>query len=259
VFGNPDISPEFTVQYEFGYKHAITQDLGLDFTVFYKDIRDLLGVEFISTYAAGEYARLTNVDFGNVRGLTLALDRRALGPLTASMDYSWQIAEGNSSDPRETATRAENDEDPRPRLVPLNWDQRHTLNLTLTLFQPDSWTGSAVLRAVSGQPYTPEIPSGATGALEANAGRKSNALVVDLRGERSLAWPKGLRVFGRVFNLFDTRAFNGFVFSDTGSPDYTREASTRLAQLADPTRFFAPRRIEIGVSASGFLSGGGSR
>ncbi|MEO5619111.1 MAG: TonB-dependent receptor [Candidatus Eisenbacteria bacterium] len=256
VFGNPDISPEFTVQYEFGYKHAISEDLGLDFTVFYKDIRDLLGVEFISTYAAAEYARLTNVDFGNVRGLTLALDHRALGRLSASMDYTWQLADGNSSDPRETATRAENGEDPRPRLVPLNWDQRHTLNLTLTLSEPQRWTASSVVRAVSGQPYSPETLSGATGALEANSGRKANALLVDVRGERTLARTRDLKLFGRVFNLFDTRAFNGFVFNDTGSPDYTRQPATRLEVLADPMRFQAPRRIELGISASGFLSGG---
>jgi outer membrane receptor protein involved in Fe transport len=258
VFGNPDISPEFTVQYEFGYKQAITEDLGLDFTVFYKDVRDLLGVEFISTYAAGEYARLTNVDFGNVIGLTLAIDRRALGPLTTSLDYTWEIAEGNASDPRETATRAEAGQDARPRLVPLNWDQRHTLNLTFTVVEPQRWMASTVVRAVSGQPYTPEISTAFTGILESNSGRKPNALLVDLRGERTLSQGHDLRLFGRVFNLFDTRFFNGFVFNDTGSPDYTRTSSSTQSTLADPSRFQAPRRFEVGVAIGGFLSGGGS-
>ena len=82
---------------------------------------------------------------------------------------------------------------------------------------------------------------------------------VDLRGERSMSRGHDLRLFGRVFNMFDTRAFNGFVFNDTGSPDYTRSSSTSLGTLADPTRFHAPRRVEVGISAGGFLSGGGSR
>jgi len=259
VLGNPDIRPQFTAQYEFGYKQALTPDFSADFTVFYKDIRDLIGVEFISTYAAAQYARLTNVDFGNVKGVTLALDHRALGRLSATLDYTWQIADGNASDPRETATRAENGADPRPRLVPLNWDQRHTLNLTLTMIEPDRWTASAILRGVSGQPYTPSTSavSGATVAiLESNSARKPNGVMIDLRGERTLARSRNLRCFARVFNLLDTRSFNGFVFDDTGSPDYTRTPSTRLAQLADPTRFQAPRRIEVGLSASGFLAGG---
>ncbi|TPW13234.1 MAG: TonB-dependent receptor [bacterium] len=86
VLGNPDVGPEKTIQYEFGYKHAVSPDIGLDFNIFYKDIRELLGVEFVSTYNGAEYARLTNVDFGDVVGFTLALDHRRLGPLNAGFD-----------------------------------------------------------------------------------------------------------------------------------------------------------------------------
>ena len=34
-----------------------------------------------------------------------------------------------------------------------------------------------------------------------------------------------MSLFARVFNLFDTRYFNGAVFSSTGSPYYTRFAA----------------------------------
>ena len=79
VLGNPDVKPERTVQYQFGYKQAVNAWLGVDVSVFYKDIRDLLGVEFIDTYNGAEYARLTNVDFGNVTGFTVALDQHQVG------------------------------------------------------------------------------------------------------------------------------------------------------------------------------------
>ena len=73
------------MQYQFGYKQAITPDLGLELSsTFYKDIRDLLGVEFITTYNDAEYARLTNVDFGSVVGLHA--DRwtsASIGPLSS--------------------------------------------------------------------------------------------------------------------------------------------------------------------------------
>ncbi|TFG85751.1 MAG: TonB-dependent receptor, partial [Gemmatimonadales bacterium] len=131
VLGNPDIRPEQTVQYQFGYKQAVTEWLGVDLNLFYKDIRDLIGVEFISTYNDAEYARLTNVDFGNVSGFTISLEQRRRGLISTALDYTWQKALGNSSDPRETATRAEAGQDPRPRQVPFNWDQRHALNLTV--------------------------------------------------------------------------------------------------------------------------------
>ncbi|MDZ7267745.1 MAG: TonB-dependent receptor [candidate division KSB1 bacterium] len=254
VLGNPDIKPERTVQYEFGYKHAITEFLGLDFSVFYKDIRDLLGVEFVSTYAAAEYARLTNVDFGSVLGFTLSLDQRRLGPVSTMLDYTWQRAMGNSSDPRETATRAAAGEDPRPRQVPLNWDQRHTLNTTITLDQPRHYALSTVIRFGSGQPYTPEIGSGFGADLEANSGRKPAFVLVDLRAEKFFRLANlDCSVFGRVFNLLDARFSNGFVFSNTGSPDYSLNPVADRVTLANPQRYYPPRRIELGLTVNAGL------
>lgn len=251
VLGNPDIKPERTVQYEFGYKQAITPDIGLNFNIFYKDIRDLLGVEFVSTYAAAEYARLTNVDFGNVIGFTVSLDQRRLGPISTFIDYTWQRAMGNSSDPRETANRAAAGEDPRPRLIPLNWDQRHTLNATFIVEKPESYSVSAILRYGSGQPYTPSIKSGFGGELEPNSGRKPSFFRADLRAEKYFHFKlMKMSVYLRILNVFDTRFVNGFVFSDTGSPDYTLDPIGQQAVLADPGRYYPPRRVELGLTFS---------
>lgn len=248
VLGNPDVRPERTVQYELGYKYAVSDRIGADLNVFYKDIRDLLGVEFVSTYNGAEYARMTNVDFGNVVGFTLALDQRQFELLSATLDYTWQLAEGNSSDPRETATRAEAGEDPRPRLVSLNWDQRHTFNLTAQLERPQTWSACLILRAVSGQPYSPILEAGFGNGLETNSGRKPAAMTVDLRAERYLGWSgRGLSIFARVFNAFNARYFNGMVFNSTGSPDYSRFPATDRNSLADPGRYYTPRRVEVGI------------
>ncbi len=255
VIGNPDVKPERTVQYQFGYKQAVTEWLGVDVSAFYKDIRDLLGVEFVSTYNGAEYERLTNVDFGNVIGFTLSLDQRKLGWVTSTVDYTWQLAQGNSSDPRETATRAQAGEDPRPRLVPLNWDQRHTLNLTVDVAWPHQLSTSAVLKVASGQPYTPVLSAGFAGGIETNSGRKPSGLVLDVRGERPVDLGQiGLTAFARVFNVFDTRFFNGPVFNSSGSPYYSRYPAADLPTLVNPTRFYPPRRIEVGVTLNGHAS-----
>jgi outer membrane receptor protein involved in Fe transport len=249
VLGNPDIRPEKTVQYQFGYKQAVTEWLGVDLNLFYKDIRDLLGVEFISTYNDAEYARLTNVDFGNVSGFTVALEQRRRGLISTALDYTYQMARGNSSDPRETATRAEAGQDPRPRQIPFNWDQRHTLNLTLMVSRPSVFSVSSIVRVASGQPYTPAIASGFGGSLGPNSGHKPTGMVVDVRGEKSVRLGGlGANAFARVFNLFDTRFFNGFVFDNSGSAEYSRYPGTDRVQLANPTRFYGPRRIELGIT-----------
>jgi outer membrane receptor protein involved in Fe transport len=253
VMGNPDIKPEQTIQYQFGYKHAITYDLGLDLTVFYKDIRDLLGVEFISTYNDAEYARLTNVDFGNVYGFTLELNQRNFGILSTTLNYTWQKAEGNASDPRETATRAEAGEDPRPRLVPFNWDQSHTLNFVAALNKLENWSSSLIVKVASGQPYTPLVEAGFQGSLESNSGRRPGGVIVDLRGEKYFRLVGlGMGVYGRIFNLFDARYFNGFVFNSTGSAFYSRFPVADEVALNDPTRFYTPRRIELGLTFKRF-------
>ena len=255
VLGNPDIKPERTTQYEFGYKQALTENLGLDVNMFYKDIRDLLGVEFISTYTNAEYARLTNVDFGNVLGFTIALDQRRVGILSSSIDYTWQRAQGNSSDPRETATRAEAGQDPRPEQLPLNWDQQHTLNATLGASRPNNFSLSAIVRYGSGQPFTPSVLSFLVSNLERNSGRKPSFVLVDLRAEKFFKLAgMNLSLFARGFNLLDARfAFGGFVFSNTGSPDYSLNPAGDQGTLLNPLRYYAPRRIEVGLTINSSL------
>jgi hypothetical protein len=190
---------------------------------------------------------LANVDFGEVIGVTLALDHRQLGPVQMHLDYTWQDAQGNSSDPYETATRARNNDDPRPRVIPLNWDQEHTFNLSLSMHNPKVYSASAILRVASGQPYTPQIAADAD--LATNSGRKPYGLLLDLRGERLFSvGRRRMSVFGRVFNALDSRYFNGAVFESTGSPYYSRFPGADEVALQDPFRFYEPRRIEVGLT-----------
>lgn len=249
TMGNPDLRPQLTVQYEGGLKQAFSQIFGGELTVFYKDIRDLLGAEFISTYAAADYPRLTNIDFGSVYGFTLAFEMRKLGPLTASVDYTMQYARGNASDPYETANRAAAGKDPRPRDIPFGWDQRHTLNFTAVYLQPNDYTVSAILRFGSGMPYTPAIGTGFNADLETNSGRKDGYAILDLRAEKYFELPFiNLSVFARMTNVLSTNFVNGFVFANTGSPDYSVNSFADRASLLNPGRFYEPRKIEIGIS-----------
>lgn len=249
VMGNPNLRPEFTIQYEFGLKQSVADFLGVQLSFFYKDIRDLLGVEFISTYTAAEYARFANADFGSVTGFTLSLFQRNIGNFNTSVDYTLQYAQGNSSDPRETANRAAAGADPRPRDLYFGWDQRHTLNLSSIYAVPDDFSVSAILRFGSGQPYTPEIGTGFNANLETNSGRKDSYFLLDLRAEKYFNLDFiNLSVFLRMFNVLNTNFVNGFVFNSTGSPDYTLNPASNRAALYDPSRYYQPRRIEFGIS-----------
>ncbi len=251
VMGNPDIKPEFTTQYEFGFKEQFGGFLGVDLSTFYKDIRDLLGVEFIDTYADSRYARFTNVDFGSVVGFKLSIDQRFTPSFLVSVDYTYQNAVGNSSDPRETADRAAAGQDSRPREEPFDWDQRHTLNIAATYAIEGDFSVTAILRYGSGSPYTPSIGSGYGASLERNSSSKPAWVDVDLRAEKSFSYgPVTLNAFFRVVNLFDARYENGFVFSTTGTPYSSLTPQSDAGQLLDPSRFAAPRRIELGLGVT---------
>jgi outer membrane receptor protein involved in Fe transport len=249
VMGNPDLKPEFTIQYEFGLKQSISDFLGVQLSFFYKDIRDLLGVEFVDTYTAASYSRFTNIDYGSVTGFTLSAFQKDIYNFNTSVDYTLQFAQGNSSDPEETANRAKAGADPRPRDIPFNWDQRHTLNLSAVYSIPDDYALSTILKFGSGQPYTPEIGAGFGANLETNSGRKDSYFLLDLRAEKYFNLGSlYLSVFVRAFNVLNTTFVNGYVFNSTGSPDYALNPSTNRSALSDPSRFYNPRRIEFGIS-----------
>ena len=119
--------------------------------------------------------------------------------------------------------------------------------------RPGDFNVSAVLRAASGQPFTPERETGFGGALETNSGRKPASFLVDLRSEKSLRRGSPLlKAFARVINVLDNRFFNGVVFANSGSPYYSRTQTLGdRKQLSDPGRYYPPRRIELGIQWEG--------
>ena len=250
VMGNPDVKPEqhraVPVRLQAGGDRP---DSGSTSPSFYKDIRDLLGVEFITTYNDAEYARLTNVDFGNVIGFTLALDQRRLGPLSDRARLHLAAGAGqlerSATRPRRAPRRARTRARARS---PFNWDQRHTLNLTRHGRASRATTRPA--RSCGSRAASPtrrrSTPASAAGSRPTRAASRP-ASMVDLRGEKRFALARARleRCSRRVFNLFDTRFFNGVrVRRAPGSPYYSRfpEADERRARRSDPLLRAAPDR-----------------
>ena len=180
----------------------------------------------------------------------MALDHRELGPVSLSLDYTWQQALGNSSDPQRDGDRGRRPGGPAARLVSVQLGPAPHLQHDRGPGATGHYSLSAVLKSVSGQPYTPVIDSGFGNGLDDQLGPQTRAVPGGSAGREEL-WASARRpasVFLRVFNLFDTRYFNGSVFTSTGSPYYSRFPAVGSDHLADPTRFYPPRRIEIGLT-----------
>ena len=255
--GNAELKPEKTVMYEVGIQQEIADGVGLNITGFYKDIRNLLGTAIDITYDQTQYARYVNRDYGNVRGITVALDKRMQNMIGATVDYTFQIAEGNSSDPDEVFKDAQADppRESEKRVIPLDWDQTHTVNATLTIGDPSAWSVGLIGRIGSGLPYTSHPwlePEGV-----ANGERRPVSYNVDFKAYRNFR-PQGMRMTVTlwVYNLFDIRNEKD-VFADTGRATYTLDqnqlVSVRGYNTLDDyfTRsdyFSQPRQIKIGLA-----------
>ncbi len=259
IVGNANLEPEQTVAYEFGLQQQLTESIVLETVGFYKDIRNLLGTEIFRTNQQTRYARYTNRDFGNVRGITLSLQKRkGRGDLIGvGLDYTFSVAEGNASDP--DAVFLDNVSVPplesESQLVSLDWDQRHTMNAAINIGR-NTWDVGLIGRMGSGQPYTPTPFGQRTTAFPENSENKPLTSIVDLQASKGFQrGDTSISLFLKVFNLLDRR--NAIdVYSDTGKADATiiqgrDERPVVISTLDDfinRLNFYdPPREIRVGV------------
>ncbi len=255
IVGNASLKPKKTVIYQFGLQQMVAQNLVLDVTGFYKDMRNLVGTQIYELYILGDsYARYENQDYGNVRGVALSLSLKQYSIFSGSIEYTYQIAEGNASDPRSVFYDRQSDP-PRSseiQVVPLDWDQSHTINFSMTMSQKN-WHLSAISQFGSGLPYTPEFQGERTSFQ--NSERKPVTLNVDLTGEYGI--PMGdsrLAVYFLIKNVMDRKNARD-VNKDTGSPSYslipTYVPEQPIHSLEDfltrPDYFQAPREVLVGM------------
>ena len=262
-FGYADLEPQQTTAYEIGLQQGFSQTVGVTATLYYKDIRNLLGTR-IETIGAGagenfqlsRYGRYVNRDYGNVRGVTLAFERRPADGFGLNVDYTYQIAEGNASDPRDRLLAEQAGAEPVKQLVPLAWDRRHQLNVRAALGRADRGVGlvSLVAQLGSGLPYTPTQADQRTGVE--NSARRPGEATIDLFATRRVS-VGGLEpgLFLRVYNVLDARNVRN-VYTDTGLPTpnlrYYSGAALGLNSkdefLERPDFYAAPRLVQIGAS-----------
>ncbi|RMF69774.1 MAG: TonB-dependent receptor, partial [Calditrichaeota bacterium] len=258
-FGNPDLKPQRTTMYELGLQQQLTDNIGADLTIYYRDIRDWVstGQPIQAALAGVAYGRRINRDFANVLGFTVAVNRRFANHFSFGLDYTFQVADGTNSTPEEEFFAEQGGAEPTRQLTPLDWDQRHSLNASLFVGASD-WGLSLIERLNTGQPYTPQITTfGRTGrniigGLEKNSRRKPTRFTIDLTGFKSFRFNNyHIKFFAKIFNLLDSKnPLN--VFGDTGEADFT--FTQRQAISADPTFFLRPdfysepRRIQLGVN-----------
>ncbi|MCK4577490.1 MAG: TonB-dependent receptor, partial [Candidatus Marinimicrobia bacterium] len=270
IFPNAALKPQQTVMYELGLSQAFAQVWSVDLTTFYRDVRNWVSTGVPVDMGGGaSYYGYVNKDYENVRGITLDVERHFRDYFAATLNYSFQVIEGSNSNPDDEYGAIERDEEPPRSIIPLEWDQRHTVNGTLFL-GTDYWGATLLGRFGSGYPYTPENVAGEglsqnlSVALVENSRRKPITYSFDLKLFYTLPLVGfNAQAFVNIYNLFDRRN-EQTVYGNTGrtnrdltAPSDDNEAYAhflRPNKLSDffnrPDWYSPPRQIQVGLNVS---------
>lgn len=259
TLGNANLEPERTLQFEIGLQQGLTETMGLDLTVFSKDVRELAGQTVVRGNTGVPVGRLDNIDYGTVKGVTLSLYERGTGQLSWTLDYTLQFASGSASDPGERFNRFVNNAEDIITINRLNWDRRNVLNNSITWVSKFGLTLSAINSLQSGSPYTSErdqITSLIPNNLDTPTWFNS-----DVRAYyKPPAISHNVEFFVQVDNLFDSNPHFG-IYNDTGLANESTDLwrlqnsvgrpgglNTYEEFYLDPSRRGAPRSVKIGLS-----------
>lgn len=254
--GNPGLRSERTVAYELGLQQQVAEFVGIDLTVYYKDVRNLIGTQIFDIGNGNKYSQYVNQDYGNTRGFIISVEKRLSDGFGATLDYTFQIAKGNASDPN--SVFIDNQSDPpvesQRQLSSLDWDRRQSLNISATFGQPDDFIVTSIGRLGSGLPYTPALQNQRTGLI--NSETRPLVYTIDLYATKYVSLDGySLSIFAKIYNLFDTENELN-VFTDTGRANYSVQAgysgrprgiNSIEEYYTRPDFYSAPRQIVVGV------------
>ncbi len=266
LFGNADLKPQKTVKGEIGLQQQIGDDIAVDVTIFFEDFRNLTGTqtdEILVYGKAQSYSKYANSDFGFSKGFIIKFEKRFSGGLATNIDYTYSVTKGNASNPADARDALTGGALPETFIAPLNWDQTHTLNISVAYNKASDYGFSVIGNFYSGQPFTPGVNKNTLvtqNAFPRNSQNKPAIFNIDLRLYKDfLIGNTTLSLFAKVFNLLDLDNPTN-VYTNSGDPQFTFDELdaekvnptlyyNSLDQLyTDPSYFSEPRRVEVGFS-----------
>jgi len=128
---NPDLKPEKTVDYELGFQQLLNIKSSLKFSAYYREMRDLVqSYRYYGGYPI-DYYSYNNIDFGTVKGMTIAYDLRRSSNVWMKASYTLQFADGTGSNSSSGMNLVRTGQPNLRTLNPLDYDRRHAFTLVL--------------------------------------------------------------------------------------------------------------------------------
>jgi outer membrane receptor protein involved in Fe transport len=283
---NGSLISEETTQYEVALRQYLGANSALQITAFYKNTKGLVNVESnqfqtIQGSALQNAIYPVNADFGTIKGFLFSFDVTKLSYISASLQYTFQIAEGTGSSTNSSQTAVfRNTDNLAPKVIaPVDFDQRHTGVAVIDFYVPEGELGiwellnvNAIFSFNSGRPYTPVDQwniIGDNGLVADNTGYINSAFGpatfrIDLKVEKGFAIGNFyITPYLWIENLLDTDN-SVDVWRSTGDPSTTGwlndpDAQALIGSIGegyikdyqtlenDPVNFGIPRLIKLGL------------
>ena len=230
LVGNPNITPEETIQYQFGLAHRFSESLSLEIVSFFKDQMNLATNRTYPVLIDGQVATVTVMemeDYAKIKGIEFKLKLNKFSNLTGDIDYTWMSAKGTGSSNREYYYLYIFDSD-RPLPVkeyPMEFDLTHSVKFNLNYYLPkknnssftgkffSDWNFNLQGNLSSGAPYTPTDIYGK--AQEIGSKRMPGYKSLDMRVEKYFNKFSAYFDIRNLFNWVNTT----YVYSYSGEPD----------------------------------------
>jgi len=255
--GNPSLKPQKTVSYEVGVEQQLMDGVAGYLKIYQRDMRNIIGQDIVILPNTDAYAIFVNRAYGRVRGVNFSLVKQFSSMFSATIDYTYQKAEGNESSASETRNNFRLQEENLKKIVPLDWDQTHAFRINAMVAKPNNWMVSMIGRVETGYPYTPQGANEIVKIAEENSANKIPIIKFDLNMRKSIKLNLGnsdylMSLYAKVYNLFD-RLNENYVWDATGRATYglgLYGGEFDEDWQRRPQWFYKPRQIFVGMELS---------
>ncbi len=207
TLGNPNLDPETSISYQAGIKHQFSTDVSGQFALFNKDYYGLVSsIEITDDSTGTQNTRYINKAYASSRGVELQLNKDFSRNFAFDLAYTFSFADGVASN-ADFGVQAQGLSHLPTGELPLDWDQRHTFNATLSIARAGDWSATTVYQYTSGLPWTPffRFEKRQDPVLE-NSRRFPKQHLVNFRGEKFFKiYGQDLRLFFDGRNLLDEK------------------------------------------------------
>ncbi|MFC1547372.1 outer membrane beta-barrel protein [Candidatus Neomarinimicrobiota bacterium] len=211
--GNPELEPIQIKAYELGWTVKPRPDLVLDVTLFERDVLGWVQMQRGGELPGTKFRIPTNDDYGNSRGIELAVTKNYRQNTSLNLFYTYMVAKGRLSDPGLGGTYLWRQFIMPRKMVLTDYDQKHTLQLWLNLDMPPNrnpyllfgnWKASVVYRYGSGLPFNSQSYTQSYIIPPENDLRRPHTKTVDLHLAKRINLPGSVwSIWIDVLNVFN--------------------------------------------------------